>query len=79
MMEQPNQKIVTWALGPETLEDLFKAQHGVSDSAEIVAITADPTTGFVLCMFEVSDLTFDSLKDVAINSDGVMNSGEIYN
>lgn len=78
-MDQPSQKIVTWALGPEVLEGLFKAQHGVSDSAEIIAITADPTTGFVLCMFEVSDVAFESLKDVAIDVNGVINSEEIYN
>ena len=79
MTEAPTQKIVTWALGPEALEDLFKAKHGVSDSAEMIAITVDPTTGFVLCMFEVSPGAFDALKIVSTDEEVFMNSEEMYN
>jgi len=33
----------------------------------------------VLGMFEISDLSFESLKDDVIDASGVMNSEEIYN
>lgn len=79
MTEAPQQKIVTWALGPGTLEDLFKTEHGVNDSAEMIAVTVDPTTGFVLCMFEVSPGAFDALKVVSTDKEVFMNSEEMYN
>jgi hypothetical protein len=66
-------------LGPETLEDLFKVKHGVSDSAEMIAVTVDPTTGFILCMFEVSPGAFDALKVVSTDEEVFMNSEEMYN
>jgi hypothetical protein len=79
MTEVPQQKVVTWALGPEALEDLFKAKHGVEDSAEMIAVTVDPTTGFILCMFEVSPNSFDSLKVHSTDEEVFMNAEEIYN
>jgi hypothetical protein len=78
-MDQQSQKVVTWALGPDTLEELFKTRHGITDSAEVIGVVADPVTGVVLCMFEISDLAFDTLKEADIDASGVMNSEEIYN
>ena len=58
-------KIVTWVLEPELLELMFKRAHNLGVGAEMIAISADSTTGLIACMFEVSDEVYQSLSEMA--------------
>jgi len=52
-------------LEPELLEQMFKRAHNIGVGAEMIAISADSTTGLIMCAFEVSDEVFKSLADGA--------------
>lgn len=61
-MDFQGQKIVTWVLEPELLEQMFKRAHNLGVGAEMVSIVADSTTGLIACVFEVSDDVYQYLS-----------------
>lgn len=78
MMDGETAKIVTWVLEPELLELMFKRAHGLGVGAEMIAVSADSTTGLIACMFEVSDEVFTSLSEMGIENVD-MSQSEIFN
>lgn len=78
MTDMPSQKIVAWVFEAELLEAMFKRAHNISVGAEMIGIAADPTSGLVECVFEVTEDVFEKLSEDVSDS---MNqeSSEIYN
>jgi hypothetical protein len=63
MTDLQSQKIVTWVLEPELLEQMFKRAHNLGVGAEMVSIATDSTTGLIACVFEVSDEVYQHLSN----------------
>lgn len=78
MMDGETAKIVTWVLEPELLELMFKRAHNLGVGAEMIAISADSTTGLIACMFEVSDEVFKHLSEMGDDSID-MSQSETFN